>query len=232
MLIGNSSSTTSSSGTTSQSSADKQKIDKDMNQFLQLLVTQLQHQDPLQPMDANQFTQQLVQFAGVEQQINQNANLEKLVTMQQNALAGSAINYLGTMVEVDGSTMSLQGGSAAAMYTLPAKAAQTTLTVTDMNGFTVLTRSGETSAGAHTFTWDGRTANGTALPDGSYKIQVSAKGADGSSINVSTQTLALVSGVVSDGNEPKLVIGDEQVALSEVRSVSLPLSAATQSATE
>lgn len=232
MLIGNSNSTTSSSGTTSQSSADKQKIDKDMNQFLQLLVTQLQHQDPLQPMDANQFTQQLVQFAGVEQQINQNANLEKLVTMQQNALTGSAINYLGTMVEVDGSTMSLQGGSAAAMYTLPEKAAQTTLTVTDMNGFTVLTRSGETSAGAHTFAWDGRTANGTALADGSYKIQVSAKGADGSSIDVSTQTLALVSGVVSDGNEPKLVIGDEQVALSEVRSVSLPLSTATQSATE
>ena len=232
MLISSSSSTTSSAATTSQASADKQQIQQDMNQFLQLLVTQLQHQDPLQPMDANQFTQQLVQFASVEQQINQNANLEKLVTMQQNAVAGSAINYLGTMVEVDGSTMSLQGGSAAAMYTLPEKAAQTTITVTDMNGFTVLTRSGETAAGAHTFTWDGQTANGTMLADGSYKIQVSAKSDDGTALDVSTQTLALVSGVVSDGDEPKLVIGDEQVALSDVRSVSLPISTAAQSVAE
>jgi Flagellar hook capping protein len=218
MLIGS----TSTSTTGSTASADKQKIEKDMNQFLKLLVTQLQHQDPLQPMDANQFTQQLVQFASVEQQIAQNANLEQLVTMQKGALMGSAINYLGSMVEVGGSNMSLQAGNAAAMYTLPESAAKTTISVTDANGVRVLSLAGETSSGPHTFTWDGTTASGQTLPDGTYNFAVSATRADGSSIEVPTRVLGLVSGILTDGDEPMLVIGDEQVALSEVRSVNLP----------
>lgn len=224
MLIGNSSSTSGSTASDSQSSTDQKKIQQDMNQFLKLLVTQLQHQDPLQPMDANQFTQQLVQFASVEQQITQNSNLEKLVSMQKGALTGSAINYIGTMVEVAGSTMTLQGGAAATSYTLPEKAAQATVKVTDMNGKTILTSDGETASGTHTFVWNGRNDAGAVLPDGSYKIEVSAKRLDGTNIDVTTHVLGLVSGVVSDGDEPMLVIGDEQVALSDVLSINLPTS--------
>lgn len=70
------------------------KLEKDLNQFLNLLVTQLQNQDPLEPLDANEFTAQLVQFASVEQQIYQNSNLEKLVGMQQTSQVGSMVNYL------------------------------------------------------------------------------------------------------------------------------------------
>lgn len=221
MLIGSSPSSTGST-TPSAASADKAKIEKDMNQFLKLLVTQLQHQDPLQPMDANQFTQQLVQFASVEQQIAQNANLEQLVTMQKGALMGSAINYLGSMVEVSGASMTLQGGSAAAMYTLPESATKTTITVTDANGNRVLSLAGDTTSGSHTFTWYGQTTSGQQLPDGTYNFAVSATRADGSSIDVTTRVLGLVSGILTDGDEPTLVIGGEQVALSDVLSVNLP----------
>lgn len=224
MLIGSSSTTSSSatSNSSSQASTDQKQIDSQLNQFLKLLVTQLQHQDPLQPMDANQFTQQLVQFASVEQQVYQNANLEKLVSMQQGGQMGSVINYLGSMVEFAGDTMSLQGGSAAASYTLPNSAAQTTIRVKDTAGNTVFSAAGETSSGTHAFGWDGLSNAGKALADGTYKIEVEAKRSDGTSLDVSTHVLGLVSGIVNDGSNPQLVIGDAQVPLSEVLSVNLP----------
>ena len=229
MLIDSSSSTASTStastgASTSQASTDKKQINDQLNQFLKLLVTQLQHQDPLQPMDANQFTQQLVQFASVEQQIYQNANLEKLVSMQQGAQTGSVINYLGSMVEFEGDTMSLQGGSAAASYTLPESAAQTTIRVRDMAGNIVFSGGGETASGSHVFSWSGRGNSGEALADGAYKLEIEAKRSDGTTLDVSTHVMGLVSGIVNDGDLPQLVVGDEQIPLSKVVSVNLPSS--------
>lgn len=227
MIIGNSTSTTATTRTTSQASADKKEIDQDLNQFLKLLVTQLQNQDPLQPMDANQFTTQLVQFASVEQQIYQNANLEKLVSLQEGSHTGSLINYLGSMVEIEGSSMSLQGGSASASYTLDETAAQTTLKVLDASGKVVFSRSGETGAGTHTFTWDGRTTGGTQLADSTYTIAVDSRHIDGTSVDVTTHVLAQVTGIANDGDEPELIAGDQRIALSDVLSVSLPTMSAT-----
>ena len=135
---------------------------------------------------------------------------------------GSVINYLGSMVEFAGDTMSLQGGSAAASYTLPDSAAQTTIRVKDTAGNTVFSTAGETSAGTHAFGWDGLSNAGKALADGTYKIEVEAKRSDGTSLDVSTHVLGLVSGIVNDGSNPQLVIGDAQVPLSEVLSVNLP----------
>ena len=78
--------------TSTKAGQSQQKLQDDLNQFLNLLVAQLQNQDPLEPLDANEFTAQLVQFASVEQQIQQNANLEELITMQQNTQAASMVN--------------------------------------------------------------------------------------------------------------------------------------------
>src|SRR5512144_145538 len=111
-----SASASASTATTGQAAADKSKLDGDLNRFLTLLVTQLQHQDPLQPLDANQFTSQLVQFASVEQKIYQNANLEKLLAAQQSAGLASTVGYLGKRVEASGNTLPLQGGEALASY--------------------------------------------------------------------------------------------------------------------
>ena len=230
MLIGNSTSTSSTTSTaTSQSSADQKQINSDLNQFLKMLVTQLQHQDPLNPMDANQFTQQLVQFASVEQQINQNANLEKLVSLQSGGQMGSLINYIGSMVEYAGNTMSLQGGAAAASYTLPESAAQTTIQVSDASGHVIYTGSGATASGSHVFSWNGTNSAGKTVADGSYTVQVQAKRRDGTSIDVTTHVLGLVTGVANDSETPELVIGNEQIPLSDVQSVSLPYSATPSS---
>ena len=82
------------------------------NAFLTLLTTQLQHQDPLSPLDTNQFTQQLVQFASVEQQINMNTSLSTLISLQQTAQATAALNFIGATVVVGGSTAQLANGQA------------------------------------------------------------------------------------------------------------------------
>ena len=106
----------------SKATTDQNKLTGDLNRFLTLLVTQLQNQDPLEPLDANQFTSQLVQFASVEQQINQNANLEKLLTAQSENTMAAAVGYLGATVEVGGNALPLQGGGADASYTLTEQA--------------------------------------------------------------------------------------------------------------
>src|SRR3954451_9401147 len=84
--------------------------------FLQLLTTQLKNQNPLEPLDTNQFTQQLVQFAQVEQQITMNSSLSTLISLQKATQTSAALGFLGSTVRVEGDTARLAGGSAAWSY--------------------------------------------------------------------------------------------------------------------
>src|SRR3989338_691013 len=101
-MLTSSTASATTTGTTSQAAQSDAKLKDDLNKFLNLLVTQLKHQDPLDPMDATEFTSQLVQFASVEQQIHQNANLEKLIALQQGSQISSLVNYIGMNVEATG----------------------------------------------------------------------------------------------------------------------------------
>lgn len=206
-------------GASGQAASDRGQLDANMNRFLTLLITQLQHQDPLQPMDANEFTQQLVQFASVEQQIHQNANLEKMLAMQKATQASSLVGYIGNTVEVDGGALSLEGGAAAARYALAGEAAATRLTITDAAGRVVATLPGETAPGVHTLAWDGTDDLGQPLPDGAYTLSVAAAGRDGTAIDVATRVMATVTGVANDGAEPELMLGDRRIPLADVIAV-------------
>jgi flagellar basal-body rod modification protein FlgD len=226
MFLQSTAATGAASNSTGQAATDRKQLDDNMNRFLTLLITQLQHQDPLQPMDANEFTQQLVQFASVEQQIYQNANLEKMLAMQKTTQASSLVGYIGNTVELEGADLSLEGGTATARYALAAQAATTRLTISDAAGRVVATLPGETSAGGHTLAWDGKGAGGQPLPDGLYRLTVSATGRDGAAIDVATRVIATVTGVANDGAEPELLLGDRRVALADVVSVGRRLPAA------
>ncbi len=218
MFLDATTSATTSTGA-SRAATDSAQLNDNLNRFLTLLITQLQHQDPLQPMDANEFTQQLVQFASVEQQIYQNGNLEKMLALQKASQASNLVNYIGSAVEVKGSEISLTGEGASGTYTLPEQAAETQIVIRDQKGNAVLASRGETSAGTHAFTWDGLDANGNALPAGSYALSVYAVGKDGTALAVDTSVLATVTGVANDGAEPELILGDHRVALANVLSV-------------
>lgn len=204
---------------TGQANEDGKKLDDDLNRFLNLLVTQLQNQDPLDPLDANEFTAQLVQFASVEQQIYQNANLEKLLAAQQNMQVASMVNYLGTTAEASGNALSLENGNAEASYSLSDNAAATTIAIKDGLGRIVYVAPGETGAGRHSFSWDGRDNLGNALPDGAYVLEVSAKRPDDSLVDIDQTTFGRVTGAASEDGQVLLYLGDTAVPIENVLSV-------------
>jgi flagellar basal-body rod modification protein FlgD len=212
---------TSSAATASANSTalvGQQEIASNFQEFLQLLTTQLQNQDPLSPMDTNQFTQQLVQFAGVEQQLKTNTDLDQLVTLNTTSQATSALSFVGSQVTADGSTTQLKNGVAVWNVTSP-KPASASISILDQNGNTVWTGQQTLSTGAQSFSWNGNTSTGTIAPDGLYTIQITAQDASSQPVTVSTQFTGTVTGVDLSGSQPMLQVGSSYVAISKVSAI-------------
>lgn len=186
--------------------------------FLQLLTTQLKNQNPLDPLDTNQFTQQLVQFAQVEQQLKSNDQLATLVSLQQTVQQTQALGFVGMKVAVDGKTAQLKDGIATWGFTAP-KPATTTVNIVNSAGATVYTGTYTTEAGAQQFVWDGRNNAGAMQPEGTYTISVTAKDASGQITAVSTETEGVVDSVDMTQNPPKLLIGGNEYPLDKIKRV-------------
>jgi flagellar basal-body rod modification protein FlgD len=191
------------------------QLSSNFDTFLKLLTTQLQNQDPLSPMDSNQFTQELVQFSQVEQQINTNTSLASLIALTKTQSSANAVSYLGKTITITDGTAPLQNGSAQWAYALPSDAASVKLVVTDSTGNAVYAGSGETASGPHTFSWDGTNSTGNALPAGTYKLTVTAQAADGTALQSSVTSQGTVSEVDLSGTEPMLMVGSLGVPLSK-----------------
>jgi len=187
--------------------------------FLTLLTTQLQNQNPLDPLDTNQFTQQLVQFAGVEQQLKSNEQLSTLVSLQQTTQATQALAFVGKNALVDGSTATLANNSA--VWSLGvAKSANVDISIANASGQTVFTGKYNMSAGdGQSFTWDGKGNDGTVWPAGQYKITATAKDTAGNTIGVSTQVSGVVSSVDLTSAPPLLTIGGQSYTVSQVKGI-------------
>lgn len=211
-----------------RSSTDRALIADNFDTFLTLLTTQLKNQSPLDPIDTNQFTQQLVQFTEVEQNVKQNENLEKLIQLSAANTITNVVGFLGGEVTVSGTTAELSGGSANWNYEIDGAADSATLTVLDSNGVPVFTTSGPAPSGKSTFIWDGRTDTGTTAPDGDYTLSVSAVDSSGTALNVATEIVGIVDGVDFSGNEPLLLIGGREVKLGDIISVKLPNTPSSQ----
>src|SRR4051812_7043586 len=177
------------SGLTTAAAAQQQtttsgvKLAKDLNSFLQLLTSQLKNQDPLSPMDSTQFTNQLTQFAQVEQQININSNLTNLIGLSRQSIVSSAVNYIGKTIEGQSDQVPLQNGALKAGYGLNSDAKAVTLVVRDDTGNIVFSKPGETLKGVHEFDWDGKDSNGVQLKDGTYTLGVTSEDADGKPVD-------------------------------------------------
>ena len=220
-----------SSGSTANSAAStaaaagttgSQQLAGNFDTFLQLLTTQLQNQDPLDPLDTDQFTQQLVEFASVEQQVNMNTNLQTLISMQQTTEATSALQLVGSTVTISGSAATLSNAtSTPAQWSLNAAGPATAnITITSSAGTTVYTGTMALNAGLNTYTWSGQGSNGQTWPDGTYTISVSATGANGTPVTVSTQVQGVVSGVNINQNPPTLTVSGQSVPMSQIQSIS------------
>ncbi len=218
MILGTVSDTVAADGG-SKSATSQVKLQDELNRFLNLLVTQLKHQDPLDPLDTNEFTAQLVQFAGVEQQIQQNANLEKLLNLQETTQVAAMVNFIGTTVEVTGDTVPLEDGRAEFTYALGVNATDVTITVMNSSGLTVFVGEGETGAGKHTFVWDGKSAGGVDQPDGAYTVVVGALDRAGTLLDVEQTVFGRVTGAGADDGAISLFLSDVTVSMDDVLSV-------------
>lgn len=204
------------------STTDRISIAENFDTFLALLTTQLQNQSPLDPLDTNQFTQQLVQFTEVEQTVKQNENLESLIQLTAANTITNVVGFLGGEITLGGTTAELSGGTASWNYELASAAESATITVKDANGVPVFTTTGPAPAGKSTFLWDGRMDTGGTAPDGEYTLSVSAVDSTGTAIQVKTESSGIVDGVDFSGDEPILLIGSKKVKLDEIVSVKLP----------
>jgi flagellar basal-body rod modification protein FlgD len=214
-------SSTPSTSSTATGTTDNaaQQLSGNFDTFLTLLTTQLQNQDPMNPMDSNQFTQELVQFSGVEQQINTNTNLQTLISLQQGSAGTAAAGYLGKTITVTNGQAALQSGEADWSYALGSSAAATTLSVTNSAGQVVYTTAGQTGEGQHDFSWDGEDNNGNQLADGAYTLTVNSTDSTGAAVSSAIASEGVVSEVNMTTGTPELMIGQMAVPLADVSAV-------------
>jgi flagellar basal-body rod modification protein FlgD len=187
--------------------------------FLTLLTTQLQNQDPMSPLDTNQFTQQLVQFAGVEQQLKTNDQLTSLVTLQQTAQSTQALTFVGKTAVVDGSTTALTNGAATWDISVPSNST-VNVAITNSTGQTVFSGAYPVSAGNNqAFAWDGKGNDGTQWPDGKYTMTATAADTAGNTVAVSTQIQGVVNSVDLTQSPPLLTINGQTYTVNQIRSI-------------
>jgi flagellar basal-body rod modification protein FlgD len=211
--------TTPAASTTSGGTNAMAQLSGNFSTFLTLLTTQLKNQDPLSPMDSNQFTQQLVEFSQVEQQINTNTSLGTLISQGNTNNAAYATNYLGKQISIVNGQASLSGGAANWTYNLATEASTTQLTVTNAAGKVVYTGTGETGAGNHAFAWNGKDNNGNQLADGAYKLTVTAADSAGTNVTSSVASAGTVTQIDMTGSTPQLIIGNMEVGLADIAAV-------------
>ena len=222
MMIGGPDSLSSAADGT-KSAAAGAKLEDDLNRFLNLLVTQLQNQDPLDPLDANEFTSQLVQFASVEQQIYQNSNLEKMLNLQETSQISDMVEFIDNRVEFIGEELSLEDGQAEFSYVIPEGTRKATINVLDDTGKIVFTAEADTTEGKHGVAWDGTDENNIQLDDGIYTALVTGKDFNDKLAEITTIMKGTVTGAGVDDGVVKLFIGNDiTIKQSEVLTVNKP----------
>jgi flagellar basal-body rod modification protein FlgD len=213
---------TSTVSTGSVSNAlDNTEIASNFTTFLQLLTTQLKNQNPLDPLDTNQFTQQLVEFAQVEQQMKSNDQLSSLVSLEKSAQATTALAYVGATVVVDGSTAQLTNSTANWSLNV-SKPSTATVTIKDSTGQNVYTGTVAVNPGTQNFTWNGRGNDGRVWPDGAYTLTATAVDANQQSVAISTEVQAVVDSVDLTQDTPQLSINGQNYTLDKIKRIVRP----------
>ncbi len=205
--------TAAAAGTTALSS-----LSGNFTDFLKMLMTQLQNQDPTSPMDTNAFTTELVQFSSVEQQINTNTSLTSLIQLTQAGEVMQGSNMTGKQVTVTSDHLALQNGKATIQFNT-ASAQPVAIAIYNDSGTKLQDATLTSVKGTNTWTWDGSNASGATLPDGAYKVAVVAADTSGTVAALPFSVLGTATGVLSQSSGMQLQLGALSVDFSKVQSV-------------
>ncbi|MFO7734950.1 MAG: FlgD immunoglobulin-like domain containing protein [bacterium] len=200
---------------------DKNSLKKD--DFMKLLLTQMQHQDPLSPMESTDYISQLAELTSLEELQNIHEGVQNLAVMEAAGTNSQTVNYIGKNIKAVGSTISVgkKGDVNADMYySLEENAKSVDVTIKDEDGNIVRTiKNGPQDAGEHSIVWDGRDNDGNLVPSGKYSYDVAAVGNEGEKINSDKAIEGKVTGVTYENGYPELMIGDIRVMLGDIISV-------------
>lgn len=184
-------------------------------EFLRLLITQIQNQDPLNPLDPADFTSQLAEFSSLEQLIGINQLLDEQASLQAVAIGTSAAAFVGQNAEVRSSQLSLREGVADGIrFDLAVDSTQTTLKILDSTGRLVRSVSlGASQAGDNEYAWDGLDDAGETVADGLYRFEVSASNADGQPIALNTSIVGIITGIRFENGLVLLRMGEQKFVM-------------------
>lgn len=204
----------------STSSAAADSLGRD--EFLTLLVAQLKNQDPLNPMESQDFTAQMAQFSSLEQLFDVNKSLQGI----QEAIAArendSALDYIGKQVKAAGNTLYKNGASLDQGSYYIADGASVVVSIFDANGNEIRQiDAGYQEPGEHDLDWDGRDAGGFAVDDGIYTYTVTARDIAGTDVHAETYSRGTVTGVSNQYAVPYLVIGERLLEPENVLETSM-----------
>ena len=214
--------TTAAATNTAATAGSRTRLAENFDTFLTLLTTQLKNQDPMSPMDSTQFTQQLTQMTGVEQQLLTNDLLTKLVSNTGTGVS-TAVSLIGKEIRADSDVAALKGGKAEWTYNLARDASDVKLEVVDSKGRTVRTIAGtQNKAGEHKLTWDGKATGGGDLEDGTYSLKVTAKDSQGSTVTSTVFADGKVTGVEQQDGATYLTVNGAKVLWDKLISIRQP----------
>lgn len=227
-LLAQSRATANQSSASNSSSTDSatDALDDTYNNFLLLLTKQLQNQDPLDPLDTAQFTQQLVSFSAVEQQINSNKSLEKLIKLQSSTNAFGAVGFLGNKVAIDSDRVSLKDSKATFQYEIDRNAAGAVLRIADASGNIVLVQEANRGIGKYNVDWNGKDVFGNQLPDGEYQVSVAYQDEQGKTYSSKITSFGIVDSTEIQDGEVKLFIGSVGFPIDKIVKVTKDTSGA------
>ncbi len=196
------------SGTSSTTASSLSQLNYNFNEFLTLFTTQLQNQDPTNPMDTSQMTNQLALFSEVEQQAGTNSRLDKLIAAAPGSGLASSVGYIGHTVEASGDQVALNSGTATIAYSMPSTGTAASIEVLDSSGNVVTTLSGAATAGTQQVTWNGSNSSGGTVADGTYTVSITSSDSKGNAITPTTYTTGTVTGVQTSGSDTMLDLGN------------------------
>lgn len=221
--------TSGSSGTSANSSSNSNSVGQvaqnalntNLNEFLSLLTTEMQNQDPTQPMDNTTMMQQMATLSNLQIQNSTNSLLQSLLAQISSAQLNGVVGYIGKSVEAAGDSTALTNSRAELDYSLPTQAASVSVNIMDAAGNVVFSGPGTANAGSNKVFWNGaNSTTGQTSPDGTYTYSVTAKDAAGKAITATTFTTGVVTAVDMNNGSPTLMMGTLSVPLSSVTQIS------------